>query len=83
MGLMGTDKAVHLNNTLNKDVFIDSAIWMAWFAGQIFKLPDFVRKWMIYPLIQKLISSEILPGNIVVTLVIILRNDQNDDITFL
>ena len=59
---MLSDNLVNINDTLDKDVIIDPAIWFAWINGIVLKLPYFVRKWILYPLIQKFVSDEILPG---------------------
>ena len=55
-------KLVHTYNTLTKDVFVDSAIWLCWFSYHIMRLPYFLRNYVVNPLIQTFVSSELLPG---------------------
>ena len=62
IGLMTSDKFVHLSNTLYKDVFVDPAIWFCWMAYYLLKIPYFIRQGILVPLVQMFVSSELVPG---------------------
>ena len=65
IGLLTTDKLLHIYNTLTRDVFMDRSIWFCgWFAYHVMRLPYFVRRYILVPLIQTFVSSELLPGNL-------------------
>jgi len=61
IGLMTSDKFVHLSNTLYKDVLVDPAIWFCWMAYYLLKIPYFIRQGILVPLVQTFVSSELVP----------------------
>ena len=60
--MLTMDKMVHMYKTLTNDVFVDSAIWFGWFGYHVMRLPYFIRRYVVNPLIQTFVSSELLPG---------------------
>ena len=43
---------------------MDRSIWFCgWFAYHVMRLPYLVRRYLLVPLIQTFVSSELLPGN--------------------
>jgi len=79
-GLLTTDKLVHTYNTLTKDVFVDSAIWFAWLGYHVMRLPYFIRRFIVNPLIQTFVSSELLPEAITEGDDIMAHIDEKDKI---
>ena len=61
MGLLSADHLRCLKDALDKDVLMDSSITAVWLSAKILSWPDFIRAWIINPILS-LVTTDLLPS---------------------